>query len=187
MRRTNTALLVALAGATLALTACGTPPTRADRMKSPQTAQHGPAFKRLVITFNEAHQLAVKSADYAARLEAEGSDPDKVLAAQELADDAARFADECEWFLANRRRMQWHQSYMNDLWVRYDELDESHRGTVMAYSDKDTRKPSRYGQLVRSYNSQHDLDLPPSRWGDLTYTVGAKHYPGNPWEGERDR
>ena len=49
-------------------------------MKSPQTAMRSPAYKRLVITFNEAHNLAVKAADYAARLQAEGDDPGALLA-----------------------------------------------------------------------------------------------------------
>lgn len=180
-RTTHAALVLALAGATLALTACGTPPTREQRMKSPQTAMRGPAYKRLVVTFNEAHNLAVKSTDHAARLEAEGGDPDQVLTAQELADDAAKFADEIEWFLTNRRRMQWHQTYMNTLWERYDAMDAEHRETVLAYTDKKLRKPSYLISLKRDYQDVHGIERPEPRWGDLFYPVGAKHYPGNPW------
>lgn len=186
-RSVKTGFVIAMAGVVCGLTACGTPPTREDRMKSPQTAMRGPAYKRLIVTFNEAHQLAVKAADFAAETEAAGGDPETVLAAQELADDAARFADECEWFLANRRRMQWHQTYMNKLWVRFDELDPDHRGTVLAYTEKDTRKPTLLFQLKRDYNEQWDLDYGDQNFGDLFYPVGAKLYPGNPWEHERAR
>lgn len=192
MRRTaNPALVLALIAAALAMTACRSPaeklPTRADRMKSPQTAMRGPAYKRLVVTFNEAHSLAVKATDHAAELEATGAPEEQVQTAAALADDAAKFADDIEWFLTNRRRMQWHQSHMNDLWVRYDELDEEHRDTVIAYTDKDLRKPSFKISLKRDYAEQHGVERPEPRWGDLTHTVGAKHYPGNPWEGERER
>lgn len=184
---TKTGFVIALAAALTALSACGTPPTRAERMKSPQTAMRGPAYKRLIVTFNEAHQLAVKASDYAALLESEGADADRVLAANELADDSAKFADDCEWFLANRRRMQWHQVYMNKLWVRYDELDPDHRGTVIAYTEKKTRKPTFLIQLKTAYNNEWDLDYPEPRFEDLFYAVGAKQYPGNPWVNERDR
>lgn len=186
-RTAKAALTLALAGAAIALTACGTVPTREQRTHSPQTAMRGPAYKRLIVTFSEAHQLAVKASDYAARLESEGADPDKVQAAQQLADDAAKFADDCEWFLANRRRMQWHQSHMNDLWVRWDELDESNRGTVLAYTDDDLRKPSWLINLKRDYNKEWDLHYGPTHFSDLFYTVGAKEYPGNPWTAERER
>lgn len=188
MRRTaKTGIVLALAGTALALTACGTIPTREERMKSPQTAMRGPAYKRLVVTFNEAHSLAVMAADYASQLSAEGGDPNTVLAAQELADDAAKFADDIEWFLANRRRMQWHQSHMNDLWVRYDELDPDHRATVLAYTEKPVRKPSYKIQLKRDYKEQYEIETPEPRWGDLFYPVGAKLYPGNPWSGDETK
>lgn len=184
MRRTaHAALILALAGVTLALTACGTPPTREQRMKSPQTAMRGPAYKRLVVTFNEAHSLAVRAADFSRRLETEGAEPDRVLAAQELADDAAKFADEIEWFLANRRRMQWHQTYMNTLWERYDALDAAHRETVLAFTDKSTRRPTLLFSLKRDYRERYAVDVPEPRWGDLFYPVGAKLYPRNPWSG----
>ena len=186
MRRiTHAALILALVAAALAMTACRSPgdklPTREQRMKTPQTAMRGPAYKRLVITFNEAHNLAVKAADYAARLQAEGDDPDRVLAAQELADDAAKFADDIEWFLTNRRRMQWHQSYMNELWERYDALDPAHRETVLAYTDREVRKRSYLISLKREYKDRYGIERPDARWGDLFYPVGAKQYPGNPW------
>tara|TARA_R110000782_G_scaffold57258_12_gene119669 strand:- start:4653 stop:5225 length:573 start_codon:yes stop_codon:yes gene_type:complete len=185
MRRTHkTGLILALAGAALALTACGSIPTREQRMKSPQTAMRGPAYKRLVVTFNEAHNLAVKAADYSSQLAAEGAAPEEVLAAQELADDAAKFADDIEWFLANRRRMQWHQSHMNKLWVRYDEMNPDHRGTVLAYTEKAVRKPSFKIELKHDYNEQYEIETPDPRWGDLFYPVGAKLYPGNPWSGK---
>lgn len=184
MRRTaHAALILALAGVTLTLTACGTPPTREQRMRAPQTAMRGPAYKRLVITFNEAHSLAVRSADFSRRLETEGADPDRVLAAQELADDSARFADEIEWFLANRRRMQWHQTHMNTLWERYDALDPSHRDTVVAFTDKSTRRPSTRFSLRQDFREQYAVERPEPRWGDLFYPVGAKLYPNNPWSG----
>lgn len=187
----KTGLLLTACALALGLTACRSAgekvPSREDRMKSPQTARRGPAFKRLIITFNEAHSLAVLAADHAARLESEGADPDELLAARELADDAALFADDCEWFLANRRRMNWHQSYMNDLWVRYDELDESHRGTVVAYTDRQTRRPTRLLLLKREYEDRYGIERPERQWGDLFYPVGAKNYPGNPWEGESER
>lgn len=196
MRRTaraarQTALTIALAGLTLGttagLTACGSIPTREDRMKSPQTAMRGPAYKRLVVTFNEAHNLAVMATDHAAELEATGAPEEQVQTAAALADDAAKFADDIEWFLTNRRRMQWHQTHMNGLWVRYDELNPEHRDTVMAYTEKDLRKPSYKISLKREYSDRYGIERSEPRWGDLTYTVGAKLYPGNPWEGERER
>lgn len=186
-RTARSALILALAAGMLATTGCRSAgekvPTREQRMKSPQTAKRGPAYKRLVITFNEAHGLAVKAADFSRRLETEGADPDRVLDAQQLADDSARFADEIEWFLANRRRMQWHQSYMNTLWERFDALDAAHRDTVLAYTDKQTRKPSFLYSLKQDYKEQHGIETPDPRWGDLFYPVGAKLYPGNPWSG----
>lgn len=184
MTRTSKAILMlALAGATVALTACGTPPTREQRMRAPQTAMRGPAYKRLVITFNEAHSLAVMAADFSRRLETEGADPDRVLDAQQLADDSARFADEIEWFLTNRRRMQWHQTHMNTLWERFDALDEAHRDTVLAFTDKQVRSPTMLFSLKQDYRRQHGIETPDPRWGDLFYPVGAKLYPGNPWSG----
>jgi hypothetical protein len=182
-RTSRTILTLALAGAAVALTACGTPPTREQRMKAPQTAMRGPAYKRLVVTFNEAHTLAVKAADFSRRLETEGAEQDRVLDAQQLADDSARFADEIEWFLTNRRRMQWHQTYMNTLWERFDALDTDHRDTVLAYTEKTTRKPTLLYSLKRDYHEQHGIETPDPRWGDLFYPVGAKLYPGNPWSG----
>lgn len=183
--------LVSLAGVLIALTACGSIPTREERLKSPQTAKRGPAYKRLVVTFNEAHQLAVKSADYAALLEMQGADAERQQAAQQLADDAATFADEIEWFLANRRRMQWHGKHMNELWVRYDEINPDARGTVLAYSDKELRKPSYLIHLKRDVKNNDPLGerkyTYDSDFSDLHYPVGAKFYPGNPWEHERDR
>ncbi len=180
------ALIFALAGMTLALTACGTPPTREQRMKSPQTAMRGPAYKRLVVTFNEAHSLAVKAADFSRRIESEGADSSRVLAAQQLADDSAHFADEIEWFLTNRRRMQWHQTHMNKLWERFDALDAEHREAVLAYTDKKVRKPTLLYSLKQDYKKEHRIETPDARWGDLFYPVGAKLYPGNPWSGEND-
>jgi hypothetical protein len=182
------ALTLALVAAGVALTGCRSPgeklPTREQRMKAPQTAMRGPAYKRLVVTFNEAHNLAVMATDHAAELEAEGAPEAEVAAAITLADDAAKFADDIEWFLANRRRMQWHQSYMNTLWERYDALDPSHRETVLAYTAKDTRKPSYLIELKREYDERYGVEVPDPRWGDLFYPVGAKLYPGNPWSGE---
>jgi hypothetical protein len=183
----HTALIIALAGLTGTLSACGSIPTREERMKTPQTAMRGPAYKRLVVTFNEAHNLAVKATDHAAELEATGAPDEQVQTAVALADDAAEFADDIEWFLTNRRRMQWHQRYMNGLWVRYDELNPEHRDTVVAFTEKDLRKPSFKISLKNEYRDRYGIERPESRWGDLTYTVGAKLYPGNPWEGERER
>lgn len=184
-RTTHAALILTMAVAALAMTACRSPaeklPTREQRMRSPQTAMRGPAYKRLVLTFNEAHSLAVKAADHARRLETEGADADRVLAARELADDAAKFADDIEWFLTNRRRMQWHRSYMNTLWERYDAMDAAHRETVLAYTAKKVRKPTLLFELKQDYKEQYGIERPEARWGDLFYPVGAKLYPGNPW------
>jgi len=185
------AILASLAGAIAGLSACGTIPAREDRMKAPHTARRGPAFKRLVLTFNEAHSLAVKSADHAALLQMQGADAERILDAQTLADDAATFADDVEWFLANKRRMQWHQVHMNELWVRYDEINPDSRGTVLAYTDKETRKVTRLLTLKRQYKNEDPLGPDKytydSDFGDLFYPVGAKQYPGNPWEHERER
>lgn len=192
MRQTARILILApMAALMVALTACGTIPAREDRMKTPQTAMRGPAYKRLVVTFNEAHSLAVKAADYAALLEVQGASEDKIQAAQTLADDSAKFADDIEWFLANRRRMQWHGQHMNSLWVRYDELNPDGRGTVLAYTDKELRRPTYLIQLKNQI--KRDDPLGPRKYtydsdfSDLTYTVGAKQYPGNPWVNERER
>lgn len=179
---THAALIIMLAAILLPmLAACGTPPTREQRMKSPQTAMRGPAYKRLIQTFNEAHNLAVKSSDYAARIESEGGDPNLVLQAQELADDSAKFADDIEWFLTNRRRMQWHQVHMNRLWERYDALDEAHRETILAYTDRSVRRPTLLIKLKLEYRDRYGVERPEPRWGDLFYPVGAKNYPRNPW------
>lgn len=192
MRHATRILLIAsLAGVVATLAACGTIPTREERMKSPQTAMRGPAYKRLVVTFNEAHSLAVKASDYAALLEVQGADPERIEAAQTLADDAATFADDIEWFLANRRRMQWHGQHMNDLWVRYDEINPDARGTVLAYTDKDVRRPTYKIQLKNQIKSNDPLGerkyTYDSNFSDLFYPVGAKQYPGNPWVNERER
>ncbi|MFK7882732.1 MAG: hypothetical protein AB8F26_00935 [Phycisphaerales bacterium] len=184
-------LLASLAGVLIGLTACGTIPTREERVKAPQTGKRGPAYKRLVLTFNEAHSLAVKSADFAAVLEMQGADPEQILLAQTLADDSAMFADDVEWFLANRRRMQWHQKHMNELWVRYDEINPEGRGTVLAYTDDEARRVTRLINLKRQVKNNDPLGerkyTYDSDFGDLFYPVGAKQYPGNPWENERER
>jgi hypothetical protein len=192
MRQTARILILApMAALMVALTACGTIPAREDRMKTPQTAMRGPAYKRLVVTFNEAHSLAVKAADHAALLEVQGASEDKIQEALALADDSAKFADDIEWFLANRRRMQWHGQHMNSLWVRYDELNPEARGTVLAYTDKELRRPTYLIQLKNDVKRNDPLGprkyTYDSDFSDLTYTVGAKQYPGNPWVNERER
>ncbi|MEM9373648.1 MAG: hypothetical protein AAGA55_08380, partial [Planctomycetota bacterium] len=140
---------------------------------------------------NEAHSLAVKAADYAALLQAQDAEPELIEAAQALADDAAMFADDIEWFLSNRRRMQWHGQHMNGLWVRYDEINPDARGTVLAYTDKDVRKPTYKIQLKNQVKDNDPLGdrkyTYDSDFSDLFFPVGAKQYPGNPWVNERER
>lgn len=188
---TKAMLLASLAGVLTGLTACGTIPAREDRMKTPQTAMRGPAYKRLIQTFNEAHSLAVKASDHAALLKTQGADPAEIETAQTLADDSAMFADDIEWFLSNRRRMQWHGQHMNNLWVRYDEINPDARGTVLAYTDKELRRPTFKIQLKNQIKNNDPLGdrkyTYDSDFSDLTYSVGAKQYPGNPWVNERER
>lgn len=158
---------------------CGTVPEIDRTKRRPHTAMRGPAFKRLVITFNEANNLAYRADRYSKALRDAGSvDPDTMLEAQQLADDLASFADDIEWSLANQQRMVWHRTEMNRYWDRFLELYPEDEQFAAGYTDGDVRKTSPKLALKNQeeYRQLHEYEHHDADWSTFFYPIGRKVY-----------
>lgn len=169
-----------LSAAILLVTAgCGTVPEIDRTTRRPHTAMRGPAFKRLVLTFNEANNLAYRADRYAKALRDAGSvDPDTLLEAQELADDLAQFADDIEWSLANLQRMVWHRTEMDRYWDRFLALYPEDEDFMLAYTDEELRQPSRKLTLKNQaeYRALHEYEHHDAEWSIFFTPPGRKVY-----------
>ncbi len=147
--------------------------------RRPHTAMRGPAYKRLILTYNEANNLAYRSDRYAKALRDAGSvDQDTLLSAYQLAEDLAKFADDIEWSLTNTQRMSWHQSEMNGYWDRFLELYPEDEAFVDGYKSKDMRKVTRKLDLKNQeeYRDLHEYQRHDTNWGSLFHPTGESVY-----------
>lgn len=172
-------ILIAMALAAL-LVGCNASPREIDRThRRPHTAMRGPAYKRLVLTFNEANNLAYRADRYAKALRDSGSvDADTQLRAKELADDLAAYADDIEWSLTNNQRMVWHRTEMDRYWDRFLELYPEDEVFAESYTDHDMRRVTRKIQLKNQeeYRLLHEYEHPPRKWGTLFHPPGEAIY-----------
>ena len=139
----------------------------------------GPAYKRLVLTFNEANNLAYRADRYAKALRDAGSvDPDTLIEAQELAADLAQYADDIEWSLANQQRMVWHRTEMDRYWDRFLALYPEDESYMVAFTDGEIRKPSRKLELKNQeeYRKLHEYEHHDAEWSLFFTPVGRKVY-----------
>ena len=150
-----------------------------DRTKRrAHTAMRGPAFKRLVLTYNEVYSLAYRADRYAKAIQSSDAvDPDTQLRASELAEDLAQFADDVEWSLANNQRIRWHRSEMDRLWDQFAELYPEDGSFVDAYTNKHMRKVTRKLDLKNQaeYADLHTYERHNPNWGSL-YGTGRVIY-----------
>lgn len=171
-------LALGLAVAAGSLTGCATTKEIDRTQRRPHTAMRGPAYKRLVLTYNEANNLAYRADRYAKALRDAGSvDPDTQLRAMELAEDLAKFADDVEWSLANTQRMAWHQTEMNDYWDRFNELYPEDSAFVEGFRSKEMRKVTRKLDLKNQaeYADLHTYERHEANWGSI-YGTGRVIY-----------
>ncbi len=165
---------------TTILVGCNTAPREIDRTeRRPHTAMRGPAYKRLIMTFNEANNLAYRADRYAKALRDAGSvDPDTLLQAQELAADLAQYADDIEWSLANNQRMVWHRTEMDRYWDRFLTLYPEDERYAEAFTNKEIRKPSPKLELKNqeAYRALHEYEHHDAEWSTFFYPIGRKVY-----------
>lgn len=178
MKRTCVlALGLVVAGGSLAGCASTQEIDRTDRR--PHTAMRGPAYKRLVVTYNEANNLAYRSDRYAKAMRDSGSvDANIQLAAMELAQDLAAFADDIEWSLANTQRMVNHQRRMDAYWDRFLDLYPSDATYASAFTSKDMRKVTRKLALKNQaeYADLHEYEHHDANWSTLFHVNGRVIY-----------
>ncbi len=162
------------------LVGCNTSPREIDRThRRPHTAMRGPAYKRLVLTYNEANHLAYRADRYAKALRDAGTvDADTQLRAKELADDLARFADDIEWSLTNQQRMVWHRTEMDRYWDRFLELYPEDEAFADAYTTKDMRKVTRKLALKNQegYRELHEYEHFDPNWPSFFHQTGRAIY-----------
>ena len=142
-------------------------------------SMRGPAFKRLVLTYNESNNLAYRADRYAKSLRDAGSvDPDTLLEAQELAADLAEFSDDIEWSLANLQRMNWHRTEMNGYWDRFLDLYPEDEAFADAFTDKEIRKPTKKLALKNQeeYRDLHEYEHHDAEWSTFFYPIGREVY-----------
>lgn len=171
--------LVASSLIAVVLSGCGTVREIDRTERRPHTAMRGPAFKRLVLTFNEANNLAYRADRYAKALRDAGTvDPDTMLEAQELADDLASFADDIEWSLTNLQRMTWHRTEMDRYWDRFLDLYPEDEDFMTAYTDKEMRKPTPKLALKNQeeYRNLHEYEHHDAEWSTFFYPIGREVY-----------
>ncbi len=165
---------------TMILVGCNASPREIDRTeRRPHTAMRGPAYKRLILTYNEANNLAYRADRYAKALRDAGTvDPDTLLEAQELAADLAQFSDDIEWSLANLQRMAWHRTEMNRYWDRFLELYPEDDDYMLAYTDGDIRRPSPKLTLKNQeeYRALHEYEHHDAEWSTFFYPIGREVY-----------
>jgi len=161
------------------LSGCGTVREIDRSERRPHTAMRGPAFKRLVLTYNEANNLAYRADRYSKALRDAGTvEPDTMLEAQELAADLAQFSDDIEWCLANLQRMSWHRSEMDNLWDRFLSLYPEDEDFMLAYTGKEMRKPSPKLALKNQdeYRDLHEYEHHDAEWSTFFYPIGRRVY-----------
>tara|TARA_R110002111_G_scaffold185307_1_gene251297 strand:+ start:1472 stop:2038 length:567 start_codon:yes stop_codon:yes gene_type:complete len=161
------------------LVGCATTKEIDRTQRRPHTAMRGPAYKRLILTYNEANNLAYRAERYAKALRDSGSvEPDIQLTAMELAEDLAAFADDIEWSLANTQRMSWHRTEMNGYWDRFLELYPDDRNYVDAFTTKEMRKASRKLELKNQeeYAELHEYEHHDANWSSLFHVTGRAVY-----------
>jgi hypothetical protein len=171
--------LVACSLVAVVLTGCGTVREIDRTERRPHTAMRGPAFKRLVLTFNEANSLSYRANRYAKALRDAGTvDPDTMLEAQELADDLAQFSDDIEWSLTNLQRMSWHRTEMDRFWDRFLDLYPEDEDFMLAYTGKEMRKPSPKLALKNQeeYRDLHEYEHHDAEWSTFFYPIGRRVY-----------
>lgn len=162
------------------LVGCKATPQEIDRTKRrPHTAMRGPAYKRLILTYNEANNLAYRSDRYARALRDAGTvDPDTQLRAMELAEDLAQFVDDIEWSLANSQRMNWHTDTMDGYWDRFIALYPQDASYADAFTNKDMRKPTAKFELKNQaeYANLHEYEHHDANWSSLFHVTGRDVY-----------
>ncbi len=180
--RTTILGLIGLIGVVVAsgpLGGCATTPEIDRTERRPHTAMRGPAYKRLVITYNEANNLAYRADRYAKALRDSGSvDPETQLRAMELAEGIAKFADDIEWSLTNTQRMIYHRKTMDEYWERFLELYPEDQAFVDAFVDKDMRKVTPKLKLKNQaeYADLHEYQRHDANWSSLFSVTGRVIY-----------
>ncbi|MEX0876035.1 MAG: hypothetical protein WD114_01130 [Phycisphaerales bacterium] len=162
-----------------AASGCASTPEIDRTKRRPHTAMRGPAYKRLVLTFNEANNLAYRADRYAKALRDSGSvDEESQREARELADELAQFADDIEWSLANNQRMVWHRTEMNRYWNRFLDLYPEDESYALAYTDDDMRKVTRKLKLKNQeeYRDLHEYERHDADWSTFFHPVGRIIY-----------
>lgn len=151
-----------------------------DRTKRrPHTAMRGPAYKTLILTYNEAYHLAYRADRYAKALRDAGTVDEATLSdARELADELAGFADDIEWSLANTQRMNGHRGQMNRYWDRFLDLYPDDEGYHEAYTEDGMRKATRKLALKNQdeYRQLHEYERHDADWSILLKPIGVKVY-----------
>jgi hypothetical protein len=174
--------LIGLTGLVVAsgsLVGCASTPEIDRTKRRPHTAMRGPAYKRLVLTYNEANNLAYRADRYAKVMRDSGSvDPDTQLRAMELAEDLAKFADDIEWSLTNTQRMIYHRKTMDEYWESFLALYPEDEGFMAAFTNKDMRKVTRKLDLKNQaeYAELHAPEKHATNWSDLFHVTGRVVY-----------
>jgi len=136
--------------------------------RRPHTGMRGVAYKKLILTLNEANALAYKADEYAQLMYASDDVDDKTKEkAMQLVDDANAFADDIEWSLANNQRMTWHRSVMNRLWNKYKDLYPEDKAYAKGYKNWSVRKPTPKLRLKFNYDDNYGIEKAKPQWGDL--------------------
>ncbi|MFK7758487.1 MAG: hypothetical protein AB8C13_00915 [Phycisphaerales bacterium] len=162
-----TALIATTILATFALQGCT--PREVDRTtRKPHTAHRGVAYKRLILSLNEANALAYKADEYAQIMYASDDVDDQTKEdAMRLVDDTKAFADDIEWSLANNQRMTWHRSEMNRLWDKFTDLYPEDAEYADGYTTWSIRKPTPKLRLKFNYDDNYGIEKAKPQWDDL--------------------
>ena len=150
------------------LTACSSSREIDRTERRPHTAHRGVAYKRLILTLNEANALAFRAEEYAELMYAsEDVDDATKEKAMRLVDDTKAFADDIEWSLANNQRMTWHRSEMNNLWGKFKKLYPEDKDYAKGYTAWSVRKPTPKLRLKLNYDENYGIEKSKPRWDDL--------------------
>lgn len=161
------------------ISGCATPPEIDRTKRRAHTAMRGPAFKRLILTYNEANNLTYRADRYAKALRDSGSvDPETQLRAMELSADLAQYTDDIEWSLANNQRIKWHQTEMDRYWDRFLELYPEDEAFADAYTTKEMRKVTRKIDMKNQaeYADLHTYEHHDAEWSTLFHVTGRVIY-----------
>ena len=160
----TSSLLVAVI---VTLGACS--PQAIDRTeRRPHTAHRGVAYKRLILTLNEANALAYRANEYAEIMNASNEVDDETKAkATKLVEEAEQFADDIEWSLANNQRMKWHRNEMNRLWGQFKKLYPEDKDYAKGYTTWAMRKPTPKLRLKLNYDDNYGIEKTKPKWEDL--------------------